>query len=86
MPAIPARNELLKATGDATTGAHTVWETYTTCCAARETFGNQAGHNTQPLDSDRGQRVSTAKLLSKHHGCRIPPRTSTGLEPHRQNN
>ena len=27
--------------------------TYITCCAARETFGNHAGHNAQPLDCDR---------------------------------
>ena len=27
---------------------------YITCCAARETFGDHAGNNAQPLDCDRG--------------------------------
>ena len=35
--------------------------TYITCCAAWETFGDQAGHSAQPLDSERP--VSKTRLI-----------------------
>ena len=37
---------------------------YITRCAARETFGNQAGHNAQPLDSDLRRRAQARQLSS----------------------
>ena len=40
-------------------GARTT--TYITRCAARETFGNQAGHNAQPLDSGLGMAADVGQ-------------------------